>query len=64
MFKLEVQVQVHNENRKAAQKCILVFQVAQGNAYMSLGSSGALGPSGPQGLLRSLGPPVYQDYKA
>ena len=70
MFKLELQVQVHNENQKAAQKCILVFQVAQGNAYMSLGSPGALGPQGLLGTLRPLGPqgkpgpPVYQDYKA
>ena len=61
VFKLELQVQVHNENQKAAQKCILVFQVAQGNAYMSLGSPGALGPQGLQG---KPGPPVYQDYKA
>ena len=49
MFKLELQVQVHNENRKAAQKCILVFQVAQGNAYMSMG------PPGLQSLSRTTG---------
>ena len=29
-------------NRKAAQKCILVFQVAQGNSYMSMGQPGLL----------------------